>query len=340
MWDVLAIAPTNDPKVIRRAYAARLKQIDPDRDRETFARLRQALEWALACAKPARPPGFEPADDPQRTEAADLATASAPRGHPHRFAAAPLPASGASPAPGTADRARERALLLDLEAALRAKDTHAAVRLFVRAAASGALRLGETEPMLARLFTVALEDERFDGAAFRGLARSFGWDRATQTGAAISGVHGRVTARLAAEEWHDQLVALADWRTTGVGLDQFTAARLMLGRVRGRGLLFVRPSALRRLLGELRPHEFWLRDRILPSRVQTLERQLQRRGLFVVTLLVAGLLPTAISMFAMTASRHGYSLGTHLAFGVVVLLAWALWRMAGNLLSRVRSPEA
>jgi hypothetical protein len=48
MWDVLAIAPTDDAKAIRRAYAARLREIDPDREREAFARLRAALEWALA----------------------------------------------------------------------------------------------------------------------------------------------------------------------------------------------------------------------------------------------------------------------------------------------------
>src|SRR3954454_15769330 len=48
MWDELAIAPTNDPKAIRRAYAARLKTLDPDRDLQAFTRLRTALESALA----------------------------------------------------------------------------------------------------------------------------------------------------------------------------------------------------------------------------------------------------------------------------------------------------
>ena len=47
MWDELGIAPCDDPKAIRRAYAARLKKLDPDRDPNGFARLRDAYEWAL-----------------------------------------------------------------------------------------------------------------------------------------------------------------------------------------------------------------------------------------------------------------------------------------------------
>ena len=59
MWDVLGIDPTDDPKAIRRAYAARLRQMDPDREREAFARLREALEWALAARRPPARPALE-----------------------------------------------------------------------------------------------------------------------------------------------------------------------------------------------------------------------------------------------------------------------------------------
>lgn len=46
-WNVLAIAPTDDVKLIKRAYAARLKHVRPDDDPLGFQQLREAYEWAL-----------------------------------------------------------------------------------------------------------------------------------------------------------------------------------------------------------------------------------------------------------------------------------------------------
>lgn len=43
-WRTLGLAPTDDERAIRRAYAARLKALDPD-DREGFIALRAALDW-------------------------------------------------------------------------------------------------------------------------------------------------------------------------------------------------------------------------------------------------------------------------------------------------------
>lgn len=45
-WAELGIAATADPKVIRRAYSTRLKQIDPERDAAAFIRLREAYDEA------------------------------------------------------------------------------------------------------------------------------------------------------------------------------------------------------------------------------------------------------------------------------------------------------
>ncbi|MHA6910475.1 molecular chaperone DnaJ [Ralstonia pseudosolanacearum] len=59
-WAVLNIAPTQDARQIRRAYAARLKAVRPDEDAAGFQALREAYEWVLAqCdAAPARPVVF------------------------------------------------------------------------------------------------------------------------------------------------------------------------------------------------------------------------------------------------------------------------------------------
>lgn len=50
IWDVLGIAPTDDGRAIRRAYAARLKAIDAEADPDAFIVLREAMEVALALA--------------------------------------------------------------------------------------------------------------------------------------------------------------------------------------------------------------------------------------------------------------------------------------------------
>jgi hypothetical protein len=47
-WQELAIAPTNDERVIKRAYAARLKIVRPEDDAPGFQRLREAYEMLIA----------------------------------------------------------------------------------------------------------------------------------------------------------------------------------------------------------------------------------------------------------------------------------------------------
>lgn len=53
VWSVLGIAPTDDVRAIRSAYAGELKSFDPDQDEPRYARLREARELALRLARSA-----------------------------------------------------------------------------------------------------------------------------------------------------------------------------------------------------------------------------------------------------------------------------------------------
>jgi hypothetical protein len=343
MWDELAIAPTDDPKIIRRAYAARLRQIDPDRDREAFARLRQALEWALASAAGmVRPSVEQPRSELSRDSAcrdADVAPApislSGPTSDTRAQAAANPPARDPPPADISNEHVQERALLIALESALLRGHAHEASQLYFRASATGALPLGNAERMLARLFAVALEDPAFDGQAFRELARCCGWDRPELDSAVVSNVRQRVSARLAAEDWYDALIALAD-RKNGTTRSQAIPARLMLKRIRRPGLLRVHRPALQFCLNEYKRHDIWLRDRIAPAWVAMLEARIRRRELIAGTLAVlfiGGMLLQGLVVCALETIREGFS-PMLLAFGLLATaFAWIMKHMVKNLVN-------
>jgi hypothetical protein len=61
-WGLLALAPDSDTGAVRRAYADRLRAMDPDADPAGFARLRMARDAALAAA--ARGGADQANDDP------------------------------------------------------------------------------------------------------------------------------------------------------------------------------------------------------------------------------------------------------------------------------------
>ncbi|MGH9388310.1 MAG: hypothetical protein ACRD1Z_01760, partial [Vicinamibacteria bacterium] len=64
-WEVLGIDPTTDRRVIKKAYAARLKEFHPEDDPEGFAIVRSAYEAARSWAADQ---GAEVADDASQEE--------------------------------------------------------------------------------------------------------------------------------------------------------------------------------------------------------------------------------------------------------------------------------
>ncbi len=90
-------------------------------------------------------------------------------------------------------------------------------------------------------------------------------------------------------------------------------------------MLRINRPALRVLLDQLKPHQTWLRDRIPPEWVATLEHRLRRRDLIaggLMVLFIGGLLLNGITVLTVAALRDGFSPSLPL-FGVVAVpLAW------------------
>jgi hypothetical protein len=323
MWDELGIDPCDDPKAIRRAYAARLKTLDQDRDPAAFERLRAALEGALAHAERA---ALDARADEDHLSAIEEWVAERQLLLEEEPTGDEVPPSPASPAPGNGATA-ERAMAIELEAALDARDAAAAMPLYYRAAATGALALHAAAPLLERLFLLSLEAPQLEAEAFCRLARDFCWDKPPPDDQTESEVRTRVLDRLAAEAWYRALVDAAA-RRAGETRKQARVARLMLGRIGRVRMPRVDRDALKQRLGEWRTHARWLSDRIAPSWISMLEKRARRREiasmLFYTLFLVAMLLNSMRVVLVATSTGElpvwGYPAA---ALGAVFLL-WLL----------------
>src|SRR5262249_6519551 len=123
-----------------------------------------------------------PDDAEDVSEALDLAADAATRASPQgdRGPVNGQPAAQAStdaPPEWIASKAAADALLDQLERALRRCDASAAVKLYYRANATGAVPLRGDAGLLDRVLSLAVEDRTIDDAAFREFTHAFGCDR-------------------------------------------------------------------------------------------------------------------------------------------------------------------
>jgi|SRR5579872_6896235 len=334
MWDELGIGPCDDPKAVRRAYATRLKNLDPDEDIAAFARLREAFEWALAEIDDGASPQFQPS----RARSSEPDTghhvgndfgALKPIGDGSRD---PVVRRSDEPAPDDASTAplewldvsaSERTMLEAFEGALARRDAGAALSLFY----SATLPLQDALAQIDRLFALLVDDPTVEPAAFRDFASIFRWDRLAEDPGTSAELRQRVLARLAAEDWYDSLVAAAAPRAP-VSRKQANVARLLLRRIGRYRIQRVDRAEFKARLDELRIHQTWLRDRIDPAWANTLRKRWRRREIFRLaffSLVIAAMTLNGIRVFAIEAGSGTLSIGA-VAFApfAAAFLLWIL----------------
>jgi hypothetical protein len=275
MWDVLGIAPTTDTDAVRRAYVAKLRAIDVEREPAAFIRLREAYEAALAAGAYAQ---FN--DD---TETGDLApieeeTALAEETidvTPRREATLAKPQPVPPPAPPVEIEIEEDPEEA-IDDALEKSGVVAAWQVFEHAMATGAIGLGREAPLMNRLVAAAL-DYREPGSAafFRSVIATVGPTKPSRDDD-LADLRTVITDRLAAEKWLDETENNAAKRAFGKRKFVVRASRILLGRKRRYRRSRAMLSAIQQLLGEYRVHRFWLEPRLDAERMAGLEKRLQR----------------------------------------------------------------
>jgi hypothetical protein len=232
--------------------------------------------------------------------------------------------------PANHDDIRDQALLVALDGALRRCDATEAATLYYRAAATGALSWKGAPDVVARLLEVAVDDVNLSPAAFRHLTRTVGLDTPQSRVPVHADVRRRVLARLAAQDWYDELVAKAarKWRKGRAARRQAKIARLLLGRIGRYWHPRVDKAALKSWIDQYNVHKDWLGARIDPAWIRTLQGRLRRREIFWLgcfTLFIGGLLTQFIVVAAISVIEWKMEDGLWPLLVSPFLAAFLLW---------------
>lgn len=290
MWNELGIAATKDVKAIRRAYAGRLKAMNPDADPAAFQRLRHAYDWALHMAAL---PDYDEDDETYDDDAEDGPDihvlsdeeAAVLRGafDPSLFAdqASPEPA----PRPGDPDDLARALARQEIDAALAAGDTSGAVERFTRAFATGLIGIDERDYALAHLMPAVVADRTIPPADYLALLHRIGWDEVPRAHEYFSATRRDAAGRGEAERWYIDLeksAARSNWpwenRRAGPWLHRFTdsrAARFFLEDGQFMRLTATGMTPLAQMHHRYELHKQWVGYRFDPGTIAHVERALR-----------------------------------------------------------------
>lgn len=214
MWNVLGIAATTDAKAIRRAYAGKLKAIDPDADPAAFQRLRRAYDWAQGAAVRLALQETQDAEEAYEHEDGmdDIQFEPVPDSEPVA-AQIELPPQS-EPAPHTAyepsaDDLDRQAVEREINAALAAGNAKAALDRLVSALARGLVGIGERDYALEAVMPAVVRDQTILPADYLNLLHRVGWDQVPRAGEFVSQTRIGAMERGQAESWYLDLRKIA-----------------------------------------------------------------------------------------------------------------------------------
>jgi len=281
VWEVLGIARTTDKAAIRRAYAAKLRSIDSDRDPAAFIQIRQAYEAALAWSS--RPKArmtavVERAKAAEEEPSAEPMLETGPGPQP-----APLPEPARRPVAAPPAEAlltpgeEDIAAFADFEKAIAEKRTRDAARMLDRLVARGLIGLGSERLLLYRLAELAVHDFSLSAAEFALLIRKLGYADIPPGRDDTADLRRKVGFRLTADAWLQHLQATAAKRAWGKVRDDVRIARLFLGR-RGlwRKFAGLKNGRMLRFIEEYQRHLPWMSDPLDAGRMERIDARYKK----------------------------------------------------------------
>jgi len=276
IWAVLGLEATTDTAAIRRAYRARLREIDIDRDTASFIALRQAfedaLQWSPGDVESHPDESEEPADDEYADFTSDEETLS-DEAEPECAADAALEADQFHA------NSQDRKLIEAFDRAVKDRKAAEAEPIFNAIMARGIAGIGDESEFIRRFVSTAVEDMSFPAARLENLAGRFIAQGFNGRSDDFASLRADVLKRVEADKWHTALRRNADesWRPFGRNRRIRRVARLLLKRRWQSVFLRVHGDTLDQALGQYHQHAGWIGAGLDSHWIAGIERRRKRQ---------------------------------------------------------------